>query len=103
MVPHKSARGAAALERLKLFEGVPPPYDKKKRMVVPDALRVLRLKPGRKYCTIKVCGDSCGFWTVDSDTISSASHTRLGGDTRILWIDLKRRGRSKRKHSINAK
>jgi large subunit ribosomal protein L13Ae len=54
MTPHKTARGAAALERLKLFEGVPPPYDKKKRMVVPEALRVLRLKPGRKYCTVKV-------------------------------------------------
>ena len=58
MVPHKTSRGAAALERLKLFEGVPPPYDKKKRMVVPEALRVLRLKPGRKYCTVKV---SCYF------------------------------------------
>lgn len=55
MVPHKTARGAAALERLKLFEGVPPPYDRTKRMVVPEALRVLRLKPGRKYCTVKVC------------------------------------------------
>lgn len=54
MVPHKTARGAAALERLKLYEGVPPPYDRKKRMVVPEALRVLRLKPGRKYCTVKV-------------------------------------------------
>ena len=52
MMPHKTARGAAALERLKVFEGVPPPYDKKKRMVVPQALRVLRLKPGRKYCTV---------------------------------------------------
>ena len=57
MVPHKTARGTAALERLKLFEGVPPPYDRKKRMVVPEALRVLRLKPGRKYCTVKVWGD----------------------------------------------
>jgi large subunit ribosomal protein L13Ae len=37
---------------LKVFEGVPPPYDKQKRMVVPQALRVLRLKPGRKYCTV---------------------------------------------------
>lgn len=54
MVPHKTARGAAALDRLKLFEGVPPPYDRKKRVVVPAALRVLRLKPGRKYCTVKV-------------------------------------------------
>jgi ribosomal protein uL13 len=52
MVPHKTARGAAAMERLKVFEGIPPPYDKKKRMVVPQALRVLRLKPGRKYCTV---------------------------------------------------
>ncbi|TFY64595.1 hypothetical protein EVJ58_g2526 [Rhodofomes roseus] len=39
--PHKTARSAAALERLKLFEGVPPPYDPKKRVVVPEALRVL--------------------------------------------------------------
>ena len=52
MIPHKTARGAAALERLKVFEGVPPPYDRKKRMVVPQALRILRLKPGRKYCTV---------------------------------------------------
>lgn len=52
MIPHKTARGAAALERLKVFEGVPPPYDKVKRVVVPQALRVLRLKPGRKYCSV---------------------------------------------------
>ncbi|KAG0125820.1 ribosomal protein L13 domain-containing protein [Tuber indicum] len=52
MVSHKTARGQAALERLKVFEGIPPPYDTKKRMVVPQALRVLRLKPGRKYCTV---------------------------------------------------
>ncbi|KTW31453.1 60S ribosomal protein L16 [Pneumocystis carinii B80] len=52
MVPHKLARGKIALERLKVFEGIPPPYDKKKRMVVPDALRVLRLKPGRKFCAV---------------------------------------------------
>jgi large subunit ribosomal protein L13Ae len=52
MIPHKTPRGAAAMERLKVFEGVPPPYDKKKRMVVPQALRVLRLKPGRKYCLV---------------------------------------------------
>ncbi|KAJ5468500.1 hypothetical protein N7475_006252 [Penicillium sp. IBT 31633x] len=41
MIPHKTARGAAAMERLK-----------KKRVVVPQALRVLRLRPGRKYCTV---------------------------------------------------
>jgi len=52
MIAHKTARGKAALERLKVFEGVPPPYDTKKRVVVPQALRVLRLKPGRKYCSV---------------------------------------------------
>jgi hypothetical protein len=52
MVAHKTARGKAAMNRLKVFEGIPPPYNTKKRMVVPQALRVLRLKPGRKYCTV---------------------------------------------------
>jgi hypothetical protein len=28
MLPHKTARGQAALDRLKCFEGIPPPYDK---------------------------------------------------------------------------
>jgi len=35
MTPHKEARGAAALQRLKVFEGVPYPYDQQKRLVVP--------------------------------------------------------------------
>ena len=48
MVPHKTERGKAALKRLVTFEGIPAPYDKTKRMVVPAALKVLRLKPGRK-------------------------------------------------------
>merc|ERR1711994_173460 len=52
MVPYKSERGKAALKRLQTFEGVPPPYDKKKKMVIPSALKVLRLKPGRKFCSL---------------------------------------------------
>ncbi|XP_040575327.1 large ribosomal subunit protein uL13 [Lepeophtheirus salmonis] len=52
MVPHKSERGKAALKRLETFEGVPPPYDKKKKMVIPSALKVMRLKPGRKFCSV---------------------------------------------------
>lgn len=81
MVPHKTARGEAALAKLKVFDGVPPPYDRTKRMVIPDALkyapltltchsffcflssscllltanslvRVLRLQPGHKYCRL---------------------------------------------------
>lgn len=39
MIPHKTKRGEAALARLKVYEGVPPPYDKIKKMVIPDALK----------------------------------------------------------------
>ena len=52
MVPHKTERGKDALKRLQTFEGVPPPYDKKKKMVIPSALKVLRLKAGRRYCSL---------------------------------------------------
>ncbi|WVQ97673.1 ribosomal protein L13 [Kwoniella sp. CBS 9459] len=61
MVPHKTSRGAAALKRLELFEGVPPAQDKVKKMVVPAALRVLRLKPGRKFCTLKRISAEVGW------------------------------------------
>lgn len=61
MIPHKTARGAAALDRLKVFEGIPPPYDKQKRLVIPQALRVLKLAPGRKYTTIKRLSSEFGW------------------------------------------
>lgn len=66
MIPHKSARGAAALERLKVFEGVPDVYARQKRVVVPQALRVLRLKPGRKYCTIGRLSSEVGWKYADT-------------------------------------
>nr|CAH7750875.1 unnamed protein product [Callosobruchus chinensis] len=50
MLPHKTERGKQALRRLKSYEGIPPPYDRRKRVVVPGALRVICLKPGRKVC-----------------------------------------------------
>jgi large subunit ribosomal protein L13Ae len=52
MIPHKTDRGVAALERLKTYEGVPHPFDKLKRQVVPAAIRTIRLKPGRKFCRL---------------------------------------------------
>ena len=61
MLPHKTPRGAAALGRLKTFEGIPPPYSTKKRVVVPRALRVIRLKPGRKYCSLGRLGHEFGW------------------------------------------
>merc|ERR1712167_28319 len=52
MIKHKTARGAAAMERLKVFDGVPPPYDKCKKKVIPWCFRITRLRPGRKFCRV---------------------------------------------------
>jgi len=52
MMNHFKARGQASLERLKVFEGCPHPFDKMKKLVVPHALRQIRLKPGRKWCRL---------------------------------------------------
>ncbi|GAB1599717.1 60S ribosomal protein L13a-like [Argonauta hians] len=61
MLPHKIKRGKEALARLKAFEGVPPPYNKKKRMIVPAALRIIRLKPGRKFCDLNRLAHEVGW------------------------------------------
>ena len=60
MTPHKTERGKDALKRLQTFEGVPPPYDHKKKMVIPSALKVLRLKHGRRFCTLGRLGHEVG-------------------------------------------
>lgn len=56
MVPHKTTRGELALTRLKVFEGIPSPYDRLKRMVIPSALKAVRIKPGRNFC---ILGELC--------------------------------------------
>merc|ERR1719333_367458 len=61
MVPHKTPRGAAALSHLKVFEGVPHPYDRKKRMVVPACLKVLRIRPERKFTRLADLSDQNGW------------------------------------------
>ena len=40
---------AQPLGHLKVFDGIPPPYEKKKPMVVPTALKAVRLKPIPKF------------------------------------------------------
>ena len=52
MISHKTQRGAAALGRLKVFDGMPAPYDTKKKQVITDALRIVRLKNHRPYCVL---------------------------------------------------
>ena len=65
MLPHQTPKGKAALQRLKVFEGIPFPYDVKKRMVVPEALKVLRIKPGRNTCQLGELAGMAG-WTRSS-------------------------------------
>jgi len=61
MLPHKTPRGDAALMRLRAYEGIPPPYDKRKPVVVPSALRVLRLNPKRKYTVLSRLAHEVGW------------------------------------------
>ncbi|UKK02603.1 60S ribosomal protein L13 [Theileria orientalis] len=86
MLPHKTKRGAAALRRLKTFEGVPPKYAENKKMVVTPALRFLKLKPGRRYCRL---GDVL---------------TKVGWnyDGLVKKLEDRRKERSKEMHSARA-
>ena len=61
MVPHKTARGADAMGKLKVFEGCPAPYDTKKREVIPDALRAVKLSSFRKYCVLGDLSSQVGW------------------------------------------
>eukprot|EP01066_Platyproteum_vivax_P011367 Platyproteum_vivax@DN5162_c0_g1_i2.p1 len=44
MIPRRSTRGRAALERLTLADGVPAPHERKKKMVIPDALKAIKVR-----------------------------------------------------------
>ena len=106
MIPHKTARGAAAMERLKVFEGVPPPYDRKKRVVVPQALRVLRLRPGRKYCTVGRLSHEVGwkYQDVVARCVSTIRGTQMSVDTNSLFsTDSRSGGRSRARHTTSAR
>ncbi|KAG6793228.1 hypothetical protein POTOM_002424 [Populus tomentosa] len=84
MIPHKTKRGEAALARLKVFEGVPPPYDKTKRMVIPDALKVLRLQPGHKYCLLGQLSSEVGWNHYDTIKCSDGCYCHMLDNDRSL-------------------
>ena len=74
MLPHKAPRGIAALGRLRCFDGIPYPYDHKKRMVVPSALQVCRMKSFRKSCVLGDISKLAG-WT-KGDLIGKLEESR---------------------------
>ncbi|KEP61488.1 UNVERIFIED_CONTAM: ribosomal protein RPL13A [Hammondia hammondi] len=61
MLRHKVERGQKALARLQVFEGVPTMVERKKRMVVPSALRIVRLKPKRNFCRLGDLSSQVGW------------------------------------------
>ena len=87
MTPHKSPRGALAMSHLKVFEGVPFPYDHKKKMVMPEALRVLRLKSHRNFCSMGDIASAAGW----------------GKQDLVNTLEEKRKTRSAKFHELKAK
>merc|ERR1711865_1092465 len=75
MIPHKTARGSAALERFKSFEGIPTEYAKMKRAVVPDALKVLRLQSQHKWCSLSRLAQEVGW--KHADTVKELEAKRI--------------------------
>ena len=88
MLPHKTKRGQLALGRLAViisafltpvnrvlserifychqtFEGIPEPYDKKKRVVVPAALKVIRLRADRNFTVLGDLSKEIGWGYTD--------------------------------------
>ncbi|TEA23819.1 hypothetical protein DBR06_SOUSAS15110066 [Sousa chinensis] len=61
MLPLKTKRGQAALDCPKVFDGIPTPYDKEKWMVVPATLKVVRLKPTRKFAYLGCLAHEAGW------------------------------------------
>merc|ERR1711934_1329908 len=61
MIPHKFYRGSAAFQRVKCLEGIPEPFNSVKRVVVPDALRIQRLRPGRKFSNLGKLASDLGW------------------------------------------
>ena len=75
MVPHKTKKGTAAMNRLKIFEGCPHPFSNKKKMVAARALKVVRLKHGRKSCVLGDLSKSVG-WN-QSEVVAKLEEKRL--------------------------
>jgi len=82
MIPHKTYRGKCAMERLKCFEGVPEHIASKKRMVVPDAFRITRLKPGRRFCVLGRISDEIG-WKRKADVAQLEAARKEKG--KVYW------------------
>ena len=88
MTPHKTSRGAAALQRLKVFEGIPYPYDQRKRMVVPEALKVVRIKQHRRTCSLGELSSHFGW--EKRDIVATLEKKRIEKSSRFHEMKAKK-------------
>ncbi|MCQ2816917.1 MAG: 50S ribosomal protein L13 [archaeon] len=75
MLPHKTPKGAACLARLKCFDGCPLSMNCKKKMVIPDALKAVRLAPRARFAVLGNVAKECG-WT-KSELVKDIEAKRL--------------------------
>ena len=98
MLPRYLKKGEAALSRLKVFEGIPSPYDHMKRMVVPSALKASMLKPYRPFT---ILGELCSLkgWG-KKELVESLEDKREKKSTK--FYDLKKKRDLQRKKIENS-
>ena len=87
MMPHKTSRGQAALARLYVYDGVPPQLHTTKKMVVPHALKALRLRPRTKFCVLGDLAKETGWKR--SEVIDKLENRRK--DRAARWYNQRRR------------
>ncbi|EFJ21412.1 hypothetical protein SELMODRAFT_417433 [Selaginella moellendorffii] len=59
MIPR--SKRAGALRNFKAYDGCPPPYGVVKKMVIPDALKVLRMRRERPFCLLGALARDLGW------------------------------------------
>uniref|UniRef100_A0A6B2G8I9 Large ribosomal subunit protein uL13 n=1 Tax=Myxobolus squamalis TaxID=59785 RepID=A0A6B2G8I9_MYXSQ len=65
MLPSRTERGKLALLNLSCFVGVPPLYATKKKMIIPQASRILCLHPSNPYNKLKRLAKNFGWKYAD--------------------------------------
>jgi len=97
MLPRKTARGQIALNKLKSFDGIPFEYEKTKRMVIPSALRVMRLKPTRKFVILGELAQHAGWKQRDLVARLTKKKTeRIASGKKVLKATNKIRAQAKK-------
>merc|ERR1712037_859392 len=96
MLPKKKKRGYCALARLKTFVGCPAPYDKKKKVIVPDALRILCLRhTAHTRTSERFAPNSAGSMAVSSRVSKTSARRLLRRTTRNVWLTTKKLQRNR--------